>query len=153
MEKRQFKEIAFCTDFSENANEAFRTALDLASRYGANLHIIHVLVTIAAPATGLFVPEEHDPVLVQKASQAAQGSIEEIYLSEVSEDQTCFVHILSGYPPTEIIELAKEKNIDLIVVGAHGHTGLAHVLFGSIADRVVRKAHCSVLAVRPTSAK
>lgn len=149
MEKKLFKEIAFCTDFSDNANEAFSTALDLASRYEANLHIIHVLVTIAAPAVGLFVPEEYDPALVEKASQTAQGSIEEIYLSEIPENQTCSVHILSGYPATEIIELAKKKNIDMIVVGAHGHTGLAHVLFGSIANRVVRKAHCSVLAVRP----
>jgi nucleotide-binding universal stress UspA family protein len=60
---------------------------------------------------------------------------------------------LSGYPATTIVELAKEKEIDLIVMGSHGLTGVAHVLFGSTADRVVRKAPCSVLAVRPVEGR
>ncbi len=149
MEENLFKEIAFCTDFSENANEAFHTAVDLVSRYEANLHIVHVLVTIAAPATEFFVPGEIDATLAEESSQTAQGSIEDLYLSKLPNGQNRFVHILSGYPVTEIIGLAKEKNIDLIVMGAHGQTGLAHVLFGSTANRVVRKAPCSVLAVRP----
>ena len=149
MKKSLFKEVAFCTDFSENANEAFRTAMELVSRYGANLPIVHVVLTVAAPATEFFVPENQDATLVKTASKTAQGSIEELYLSKLPKDQNRFVHILSGYPVTEIIGFAKEKNIDLIVMGAHGLTGLAHVLFGSTANRVVRKAHCSVLAVRP----
>jgi len=153
MKKNLFKEIAFCTDFSENANEAFATAMDLVSRYRANLHIVHVLVTIAAPPTDFFVPQEQDPLFMEEASQTAQGSIEELYLSRLPKDQNRFVHILSGYAATEIIELAKEKNIDLIVMGAHGLTGLAHVLFGSTANRVVRKAPCSVLAVRPSTVR
>ena len=151
MGKKLFKEIVFCTDFSDNANDAFITARDLISRYGANLHIVHVLVTVAAPATEFFVPEELDPMVVEKASKTAQGSIEELYLSKLPKDQNWSVHILSGYPVTEIIELAKRKKADLIVMGAHGMTGLAHVLFGSTANRVVRKASCSVLAVRPAS--
>jgi len=151
MEKNLFKEIVFCTDFSENANDAFIAAKDLVLRYGANLHIVHVLVTIAAPATEFFVPEELDPMVVEKVSRTAQGSIDELYLSKLPEDQKRSVHILSGYPVTEIIELARRKKADLIVMGAHGVTGLAHVLFGSTANRVVRKAPCSVLAVRPAS--
>ncbi|MBW1851371.1 MAG: universal stress protein [Deltaproteobacteria bacterium] len=150
MKKNLFKEIAFCTDFSENANEAFLTAKDLASRYGANLHIMHVVLTIAAPATDFFIPEEHDAKFVEKATHTAQGSIEELYLKKLPKDQNRFVYILPGYPATEIIEIVKEKNIGLIVMGAHGLTGLAHVLFGSTANRVVRKAPCSVLTVRPS---
>lgn len=151
MKKNLFKEIVFCTDFSNNANDAFLAAKDLVARYGANLHIVHVLVTVAAPATEFFVPEELDPMVVEKVSRTAQGAIEELYLSKLPEDQNRAVHILSGYPVTEIIELAKRKNADLIVMGAHGMTGLAHVLFGSTANRVMRKAPCSVLAVRPVS--
>ena len=51
-------------------------------------------------------------------------------------------------PFTEIIRFAKDKDIDLIVMGTHGHTGLAHVLLGSVAEKVVRKAPCPVLTVR-----
>jgi nucleotide-binding universal stress UspA family protein len=58
------------------------------------------------------------------------------------------VQILSGYPATEIVRFVKDAAIDLLVMGSHGLTGIAHVLFGSTADRVVRRAPCSVLTVR-----
>ena len=58
------------------------------------------------------------------------------------------VNIESGYPSTEILRVVEDKGIDLLVMGSHGLTGLAHVLFGSTADRVVRRAACSVLTVR-----
>jgi nucleotide-binding universal stress UspA family protein len=54
-----------------------------------------------------------------------------------------------GEPAAEILEVAKEAKVDLIVVGTHGRTGLEHALMGSIAERVVRRAHCPVLTVRP----
>jgi nucleotide-binding universal stress UspA family protein len=148
MQKDLFEDIAFCTDFSDNANEAFLTAMDLAARYSANLHIVHVMVPLSAPVNELYVPMEHDATFVERVSEAAQGSIEELYLSKLPEDQTNFVHLLSGYPATEIIRLAKEKKFGLIVMGARGLTGLAHVFFGSTSGRVVRKAPCSVLTVR-----
>jgi nucleotide-binding universal stress UspA family protein len=67
----------------------------------------------------------------------------------LKEKQPHQVHLLSGYSSTEILRLANEIPLDLIVMGSHGLTGLAHVLFGSTADRVVRRAPCSVLTVRP----
>jgi nucleotide-binding universal stress UspA family protein len=128
------------------------TAKDLVAQYSANLHIVHVMVTLSAPVNELYVPMEHDATFVERVSKAAQESIEDLYLSKLPKNQIPFVHLLSGYPATEIIGLAKEKKIDLIVMGAHGLTGLAHVLFGSTADRIVRKAPCSVLAVRSPEA-
>jgi nucleotide-binding universal stress UspA family protein len=148
MQNNLFKEIAYCTDFSENATEAFLTAKDLAWRYGANLHIVHVMVTFSAPVHEAYVPIEYDASFVEKASDAARKTIEERYVSQLKQKQPHSVHLLSGYPATEIIEFARDKEIDLIVMGSHGLTGLAHVLFGSTADRVVRKAPCSVLTVR-----
>ncbi|MBF0497256.1 MAG: universal stress protein, partial [Deltaproteobacteria bacterium] len=61
------------------------------------------------------------------------------------------IHILSGHPATEIINFVKEKDIDVLVMGAHGLTGLAYVFFGSTAEKVVRRAPCSVLVVRKRS--
>ena len=58
------------------------------------------------------------------------------------------INIQSGYAATEILRIVEEKHLDLLVMGSHGLTGLAHVLFGSTADRVIRKASCSVLTVR-----
>lgn len=150
MQTSLFKHIAFCTDFSENADEAFLTAKDLAWHYGATLHIVHVMVTfsISPPMNTSYLPIEYDPGFVEQVAQAAKETIQARYLSQLKEKQPYEIHLVSGYASTEVLRLAKECDIDLIVMGSHGLTGLAHVLFGSTADRVVRKAPCSVLTVR-----
>lgn len=151
MQENLFKSIIFCTDFSDNADSAFSTAKDLAWRYGATLHIVHVMVnfSLAPPIHATYMPIEYDPGFIEQVKEAAQQSIEKKYLSQLHEKQAVVVELLSGYASSEILRLTEEKSIDLIVMGSHGLTGLAHVLFGSTADRVVRKATCSVLTVRP----
>jgi len=152
MQTSLFKNIAFCTDFSENADEAFATAKDLAWHYDATLHIMHVMVTfsISPPMNTSYMPIEYDPGFIEQITTAAKETIQNRYLSQLKEKQPYEIHLISGYASTEILRLAKERGIDLIVMGSHGLTGLAHVLFGSTADRVVRKAPCSVLTVRTT---
>jgi nucleotide-binding universal stress UspA family protein len=145
-----FKNIAFCTDFSTHADEAFVVAKDLAWHYGATLHIIHVMVnfSVSPPLHSTYMPIEYDPKFVEEVAKAASEAIETRYVAALKEKQPYEVHLLSGYSSTEILRLAKDNDLDLIVMGSHGLTGLAHVLFGSTADRVVRKAPCSVLTVR-----
>lgn len=150
-----FKNIAFCTDFSENADEAFLTAKDLAWHYGATLHILHVMVnfSLSPPIHSTYMPIEYDPKFIEEVTEAAKSSIQSRYLDPLKDNQPYDVHLLSGYASTEILRLAEEKELDLIVMGSHGLTGLAHVLFGSTADRVVRRAPCSVLTVRTREKK
>lgn len=146
-----FKNIAFCTDFSNHADEAFTVAKDLAWHYGATLHIVHVMVnfSVSPPLHTTYMPIEYDPKFVEEVTVAATEAIQSRYIANLKEKQPHQVHLLSGYSSTEILRLAKEIPLDLIVMGSHGLTGLAHVLFGSTADRVVRRAPCSVLTVRP----
>lgn len=146
-----FKDIAFCTDFSNHADEAFAVAKDLAWHYGATLHIVHVMVnfSVSPPLHTTYMPIEYDPKFVEEVTVAATEAIQSRYIANLKEKQPHQVHLLSGYSSTEILRLAKEIPLDLIVMGSHGLTGLAHVLFGSTADRVVRRAPCSVLTVRP----
>ncbi len=150
MASSTFKNIAFCTDFSSHADEAFTVAKDLAWHYGATLHIVHVMVnfSVSPPLHSTYMPIEYDPKFVEQVTAAASEAIENRYIAAIKEKQPFEVHLLSGYSSTEILRLAKENDFDLIVMGSHGLTGLAHVLFGSTADRVVRKAPCSVLTVR-----
>jgi nucleotide-binding universal stress UspA family protein len=63
--------------------------------------------------------------------------------------RTVIPAVVEGSPKTEIIQYARKRNIDLIVIATHGRTGLAHVLIGSVAETVVRTAPCPVLTVRP----
>jgi len=146
-----FNDIAFCTDFSNHADEAFTVAKDLAWHYGATLHIVHVMVnfSVSPPLHTTYMPIEYDPKFVEEVTVAATEAIQSRYIANLKEKQPHQVHLLSGYSSTEILRLAKEIPLDLIVMGSHGLTGLAHVLFGSTADRVVRRAPCSVLTVRP----
>ena len=150
MEAKLFKRIGFCTDFSENADQAFAVAMDLAYRFGAELEIIHVMVSfsLSPPVHATYMPIEYDPKFIDEVTQAALKSIEEKYVAQIPESVPHNVNLLSGYASTEIIRVVEEKGIDLLIMGSHGLTGLAHVLFGSTADRVVRRAPCSVLTVR-----
>ena len=150
MNSGMFQNIGFCTDFSENADQAFVAAEELAARYGASLHIIHVMVpfSLTPPVHATYLPIEYDPGFVEEMTEAARKAIEERYVGKLPADRPREVHLLSGYPATEIVRIAEEKKLDLLVMGSHGLTGIAHVLFGSTADRIVRKAPCSGLTVR-----
>jgi nucleotide-binding universal stress UspA family protein len=94
------------------------------------------------------MPIEYDAKFIDQVKQGAQETIQSRYIDHLKDKQPYEIHLLSGYASTEIIRIAEEREMDLIVMGSHGLTGLAHVLFGSTADRVVRKAPCSVLTVR-----
>jgi nucleotide-binding universal stress UspA family protein len=150
MEERLFKSIGFCTDFSENADQAFLVARGLAGQFNATLHIIHVMVSfsLSPPVHATYMPIEYDPNFIEEVTQAARDSIQEKYIARIPASIPYEVSLLSGYASTEILRTVEEKNMDLLIMGSHGLTGLAHVLFGSTADRVVRKAPCSVLTVR-----
>jgi nucleotide-binding universal stress UspA family protein len=150
MESKLFRRIGFCTDFSENADQAFVVARDMAAKFGASLEIIHITVSLvhSPPVHATYMPVEYDPEFVEQVSRAAMKSIEERYLSRLPEAMLHSVSVVSGYAATEILRISEEKGLDLLVMGSHGLTGIAHVLFGSTAERVVRKAGCSILTVR-----
>jgi nucleotide-binding universal stress UspA family protein len=150
MQTNLFKNIAYCTDFSEHSDEAFRVAKDLAWRYGATLHIVHVAVNFSTspPITDTYLPIEYDPGFMEQVVETAKGSIQARYVNQLKESQSFTISLLSGYPAAEILRYTKANNIDLTVMGSHGLTGFAHTVFGSTADRVVQKSPCSVLTVR-----
>jgi nucleotide-binding universal stress UspA family protein len=150
MGSKLFNKIGFCTDFSENADQAFNVAKDLAVNFGASIEIIHVTVnfSLSPPVHATYMPVEYDPNFIEEVIQAAVNSIREKYVPQLPGGLSYEVIVRSGYAATEIIRLVEERNIDLLVMGSHGLTGIAHVLFGSTADRVVGRAPCSVLTVR-----
>ncbi len=145
-----FRKIGFCTDFSENADQAFIVARDLAVQFGASIEIIHITANLALspPVHATYMPVEYDPNFIEEITQAAMKAIQENYVGRLPEGLPYGVNLHSGYAATEILNVVEEKKLDLLVMGSHGLTGIAHVLFGSTADRVVRKAACSVLTVR-----
>lgn len=142
--------ILFPTDFSECGRAAEKYAQALAERFGAELHILHVLADVAMmlpePASALSLPQNY---LVDMKLEAEQA-LDKILPERAGGGSRTIRATRMGNAFVEIVDYADEKNIDLIVLGTHGRGGLAHMFLGSVAERVVRKAHCPVLTVRPT---
>ncbi|SMC46122.1 Nucleotide-binding universal stress protein, UspA family [Desulfocicer vacuolatum DSM 3385] len=139
--------ILCCVDFSSNADHAFESALDLAQKYGAALHLVHVLPPVISPLItdiDLVVPPESSTALVDKlADQMIQT-----YGLRVPPRTDHVVRVLEGHVSSEILHYIESENIDLVIVGAYGLSGVELVLFGSVAKRIAHKATCSVMIVR-----
>jgi len=145
------QKILFCTDFSENSDPARELAVDYAKGFGAQLIIIHVIESGGFPNYLDWVGDELDQIL-QRTRQSAEARLESLAgecSQEVNEVRT-FSKV--GSAPKEIVGLANEESVDLIVVGTHGRTGVKHLVMGSIARSVLRTARRPVLIVEaPTS--
>ncbi|MCM2333557.1 MAG: universal stress protein, partial [Anaeromyxobacteraceae bacterium] len=138
-------------DFSDASRAALETAADLARQHGATLTLFH-----AYPVPGYTFPDgsfvASSKMLEELADQARRHLDEWRAIAAGLGPATVDAATAVGEPAYEIISYAKEKGIDLVVVGTHGRTGLTHALMGSVAERVVRKAPCPVLTVRPPKA-
>ena len=133
------------TDFSEASLSATKYALEFAKAFDATLHLLHVIQmpVIFAPAGGYVAdPKEFESY----AQTALENWISPEDIGPVQIERR-WVH---GHPFVEILRDAKQHDIDLIVMGTHGRGAIKHMLLGSVAEKVVRKAPCPVLVVRPT---
>jgi len=142
------KQILVPTDFSEPSQVAVRYGVALAEAFQAQLHIVHVLET---PFNQVLVSEVYvppPPNMFAEWEKNAQDALERVLAP--ADRQKCRAELVlrHGNPYLEIIDYAKSKDIDLIVMGTHGRGGMAHLLMGSTAERVVRKSPCPVLTVR-----
>ena len=134
------------SDFSECSDAALRYGLELARRFDARLHLLHV---VQDPLTQPWAAEGFSAPLfeaVEKWQREAKARLAAaIPLSDVGR---VTVSATVAWPYAEILRYAAENDVDLIVMGTHGRSGVSHMLLGSIAERVVRHAPCPVLTVR-----
>ncbi|MEX0725430.1 MAG: universal stress protein [Planctomycetaceae bacterium] len=140
------KRILFPTDFSPQADKAREYAYSLAEKFDAELHIVCVVQDVA-----LMAPEMPGTFAmpITNLDEVVKAAEQSLHRYPACAGKAPVRVVRTGEPFVEIIRYAKERNIDLIVLGTHGRTGLTHVLLGSVAERVVRKAGCPVLTVRP----
>ncbi|HOK09862.1 MAG TPA: universal stress protein [Candidatus Hydrogenedens sp.] len=143
--------VLFCTDFSENADIAFDYALDLVLRRPQSiLTILHVIPEPEAQFWKTYIYEVEN--LDEKARQDIDNRIAQTYLSKIPPEVAVLVEIRIGRDYQTILEFANERKVDMIVMGRRGHSTWERPFFGSVTERVVRRAECPVLVV-PRSAK
>jgi universal stress protein A len=141
--------ILIPTDFEEAADTALTYGRALAERFGATLHVLHVPENICLSA---FAAENYAalyPQIQRDVENAARARLAELVIdSDHSGPKTRAVVLTSNAPALTIVDYAKDHRVDLIVMGTHGRGALAHLIMGSVAERVVRLAPCPVLTVR-----
>jgi len=140
--------ILYPTDFSDLSLVALKYAKSFTKQYDAALHCVHVVdeayqywLTMGPDGVPLGPTDQQ---LIETTEQQMQQFISE----HLAEHPKVIAKVLTGRPFVEIIRYARQQAIDLIVIATHGRTGITHVLVGSVAERVVRKAPCPVLTVR-----
>jgi universal stress protein A len=149
---RDIKRILVATDFSDCSLSALERASQLAQAFGASIDVLHVFHT-----PPLLAPE----AVVGYAAAVSSMSIADLVRSEAEQGMREFVEkaehkglaisdqsSIYGEAASTILRVAKDKDYDLIALGTHGRTGLAHVLLGSVAERVLRRSDLPVLTVR-----
>ncbi len=144
---KDFKTILFATDFSDNSEYAFDYALALAKKFEALLAIIHI-INEPVDLRGFYVPHISFESLEEEIEESARKMMERFCRSHVRAYEPVMTFIVPGVPYDEIIKKALELSADLIIMGTHGRSGLDHVLFGSTAEKVVRKSPIPVMTVR-----
>ncbi len=145
----KLKKILYPTDFSESSLEALKYAVDFARTSKARLILMHV-VNEKIFSEGLNLPRVSPPeALEQEMVKEAGRQLKMLIPAEELAGLDSEMVILRGMPFLEIIRYAKANDIDLIVIGTHGRSGVEHIIFGSTAEKVVRKAPCPVLSVKP----
>lgn len=142
-----FSTVLVAVDFSDSSDNAFKMALAMARSFSARLIILHV-INEPVDLRGFYVPHISFERLEQEIEEGAQKMMESFCRNHLDGFENYESLIVSGFPHDEVIAQAEKGEADLIVIGTHGRTGLDHVLFGSTAEKIVRKSRIPVLTVR-----
>ena len=142
-----FEKILFATDFSESSEHAFSYALALAAKFDSRLTILHV-INEPVDLRGFYVPHVSFENLEKEIEEGAEKLMAKFCSTHIKDFANFETLIVTGIPYEEILKRADSDQSSLIVLGTQGRSGIDHLLFGSTAERVVRKATCPVVTVR-----
>jgi nucleotide-binding universal stress UspA family protein len=147
----KLKKLLFPTDFSDHSNAALEYAIALAKAFEAKLFLLHVVDTFEFPPDLMLHHPALEPhTLTHSLLKEAQGRMTALAARVKRKGIEPITRVHAGKPFAEIISFAQGKKVHLIVMGTHGHSGLAHALLGSTTEKVVRKSPCPVLTVKKT---
>jgi len=140
--------VLFCTDFSENSDYAFEFAYGIAKRDEGLLYILHVLPDNPHQAfAGNYITKEDLEKIRKSIGEDLDNKYREHYVEKIENEIKFEIVTKSGRGEKEILKFAKKENVDIIVMGTHGKTGIEHVFFGSVAEKVIRNSTLPVFII------
>ncbi len=147
---RSIDKILVPADFSACSASGLQLAIEMATKLGSEVHVVHVVEPARYVQPGMMVTTaEQKHVPIEDFAREYYGAEMAEFLAKVDAGSVKVSNeVLDGVPHETIERLALEGGYDLIVIGTHGRRGIKHMLIGSVAERVVRRAPCPVLTVR-----
>lgn len=142
------KKILVPIDFSEHSKNALQYAISFAKQFNSELLLVYVVEPTIYPADFSF-GQVAVPSIENELRERGEFELKQLVQAQIKDVLPSRTMVLTGKPFLEIINTADAENVDLIIIATHGHTGVEHILFGGTAEKVVRKAPCPVLVVRP----
>jgi nucleotide-binding universal stress UspA family protein len=141
------KKVLVPVDFSDFSVSSLKYAVSFAASFNADIILVYVVEPVTYPPD-FSIGQIPIPAMDIDLHKRADEEISSLISKYVPPSMKAKKVIRSGKPFYEIISLAKEEDVDLIIIATHGHSGVEHILFGSTAEKVVRKAPCAVLTLR-----
>jgi nucleotide-binding universal stress UspA family protein len=143
-----FNKILFPVDFSEVSPKIVPWVSTVAKQFEAEIHLLFVARTFNY-FTGIYVEEVSIQTLESDIIRGAEVNIEEFVKTHFGEDTNCKTKVIPGDAAEEIIRYIQSEGIDLVIMGTHGRKGLNRILFGSVAERVIKMSPVPVLSINP----
>ena len=144
----EIKKILFPLDLTENSSKILPYVLSLAEKYDSQICLFHVVQDLNRWGK-LYVPHPSMDKFQKEANEAAIKAIENVCENQLQGCPNFQKIVVSGDAADEILKVIESENIDLLVMGTHGRKGVEHVIYGSVAEKVVKKSPVPVLMINP----
>ena len=144
----EVKKILFPCDFTENSSKVLPYVLLFSEKYNSMIYLFHVVQDLQRWGKD-FIPHPSMDVFQKQALEGAEKAMDRVCDEQLQSCPNFQRRIVSGDPAEEILKMIGSEDIDLVIMGTHGRRGLEHVLFGSVAENVVKKSPVLVLTINP----
>jgi nucleotide-binding universal stress UspA family protein len=144
---KKIENILHPTDFSANSTKALTYAVSLAEKYDSRLHILHVALAPDMVITYSMLQNTSEELKLRHRD-SLDANLMKLPSADMGSPKSVVHEVVEGIPLLEILRYMDKKSIDMVVMGTHGHSGLKHLVMGSIAENMVRKSTVPVLTVK-----
>ena len=148
----EIKKILFPLDLTENSSKILPYVLSVSEKYNSQIYLIHVVQDLNKWGK-LYVPHPSLDKFQEEAIKNAEKAMDKICENQLQSCPNFQKRVVSGDTVDEILKIIESENIDLLIMGTHGRKGLEHVIFGSVAENVVKKSPVPVLSINPYKLK